>query len=183
MQKIPLRDLPVNSRDFLSLKQSPSKGPDRLSSLRPSSCAAVARRRGLRVSMRRAQRLQACRNHGRPTAQAAATQVKGRFHTGPATLERNPAMANILVNIEKGIEIGAEDALKWLIGANKTLQAAPAVVAALATLIGAVEKPLSELAGAAANPLNIPLDVQTVSDLKAVWPDVKTFLATLGVKF
>ncbi|HLY43150.1 MAG TPA: hypothetical protein VKR52_18190 [Terracidiphilus sp.] len=92
-------------------------------------------------------------------------------------------MANILVNIEKGIEIGAEDALKWLIGANKTLQAAPAVVAALATLIGAVEKPLSELAGAAANPLNIPLDVQTVSDLKAVWPDVKTFLATLGVKF
>jgi len=92
-------------------------------------------------------------------------------------------MANILVNIEKGIEIGAEDALKWLTGANKTLQAAPAVVAALATLIGAVEKPLSELAGAAANPLNIPLDVQTVSDLKAVWPDVKTFLTTLGVKF
>jgi hypothetical protein len=31
-----------------------------------------------------------------------------------------------------------------------------------------VEKPLSELAGAAANPLNIPLDVQTVADLKAV---------------
>jgi len=92
-------------------------------------------------------------------------------------------MANILVNIEKGIEIGAEDALKWLTGASKTLQAAPAVVAALATLIGAVEKPLSELAGAAANPLNIPLDVQTVSDLKAVWPDVKAFLATLGVKF
>lgn len=92
-------------------------------------------------------------------------------------------MANILVNIEKGIEIGAEDALKWLTGANKTLQAAPAVIAALATLIGAVEKPLSELAGAAANPLNIPLDVQTVADLKAVWPDVKAFLTTLGVKF
>ena len=89
-------------------------------------------------------------------------------------------MANILVNIEKGVEIGAEDALKWLTGANKTLQAAPAVVAALATLIGAVEKPLSELAGAAANPLNIPLDVQTVADLKAVWPQVKTFLGTLG---
>ncbi|HTV54569.1 MAG TPA: hypothetical protein VMI06_06610 [Terriglobia bacterium] len=92
-------------------------------------------------------------------------------------------MANILVNIEKGVEIGAEDALKWLSGANKTLQAAPAVVAALATLIGAVEKPLSELAGAAANPLNIPLDIQTVTDLKAVWPQVKTFLGTLGVKF
>lgn len=92
-------------------------------------------------------------------------------------------MANVLINIEKGIEIAAEDALKWLTGANKTLQAAPAVVAALATLIGAVEKPIAELAGAASNPLNIALDIQTVNDLRAVWPDVKTFLTTLGVKF
>jgi hypothetical protein len=92
-------------------------------------------------------------------------------------------MANILVNLEKGIEIGAEDALKWLTGANKALNAAPAVIAALATLVGAVEKPLAELAGAAANPLNIALDVQTVTDLKAAWPDVKAFLGSLGVKF
>ena len=91
-------------------------------------------------------------------------------------------MANILVNIEKGIEIAAEDALKWLTNANKTLQAAPAVVAALATLLGAVEKPLSEVAGAVANPLNIALDVETVTDLKAVWPQVLSFLATIGVK-
>ena len=92
-------------------------------------------------------------------------------------------MANILVNIEKGIEIGAEDALKWLTGANKALNAAPAVIAALATLVGAVERPMAELAGAAANPLNIALDVQTVTDLQAVWPDVKQFLVSLGVKF
>ena len=92
-------------------------------------------------------------------------------------------MANILVSIEKGIEIGAEDALKWLTGADKALHAAPAVVAALATLIGAVEKPMSELAGAAANPLNISLDIQTVTDLKSVWPQVKLFLSSLGVKF
>lgn len=91
-------------------------------------------------------------------------------------------MANILVNIEKGIEIAAEDALKWLSGANKAMQATPAVIAALATLIGAVQKPLSELAGAAANPLNIPLDVQTVADLKAVWPQLQAFLKTLGIK-
>ena len=91
-------------------------------------------------------------------------------------------MANILVNIEKGIEIGAEDALKWLTGANKALHAAPQVIAALATLIGAVEKPLSELAGAAANPLNIALDIETATDLKAAWPDVKAFLVSLGVK-
>lgn len=92
-------------------------------------------------------------------------------------------MANILVNIEKGVEIGAQDALRWLTSADKALQAAPAVVAALATLVAAMEKPLSELAGAAANPLNIPLDVQTVADLKAAWPQVLTFLKTLGVKF
>jgi len=92
-------------------------------------------------------------------------------------------MANILVNIEKGIEIGAEDVLKWLTGANKALHAAPAVVAALATLVVAVEKPIAELAGAAANPLNIALDLQTAKDLKAVWPEVKQFLSTLGVKF
>ena len=92
-------------------------------------------------------------------------------------------MANILVSIEKGIEIGAEDALKWLAGADRALHAAPQVVAALATLIGAVEKPLADVAGAAQNPLNIALDIQTVKDLKSTWPAVKAFLVTLGVKF
>jgi hypothetical protein len=92
-------------------------------------------------------------------------------------------MANILVNIEKGIEIGAEDALKWLGKAQTALSAAPGVVAALATLVTAVDKPLVELSSAVANPLNIALDIQTATDLKAVWPDVKTFLGTLGVKF
>jgi hypothetical protein len=92
------------------------------------------------------------------------------------------AMANVLVSIEKGIEIGAEDALKWLTGANKALHAAPAVVAALAALLGAVEKPLVDLAGAASNPLNIVLDVQTATDIKAVWPQVKEFLSSMGIK-
>ena len=92
-------------------------------------------------------------------------------------------MANILVNIEKGIEIAAEDALRWLGKAQTTLTAAPGVVAALATLISAVDKPLVDLAGVAANPLNIVLDVQTVTDLKAVWPQVRAFLSSLGVKF
>jgi hypothetical protein len=92
-------------------------------------------------------------------------------------------MANILVNVEKGIEIAATDALKWLGKAQTALTAAPGVVAGLATLIGAVDKPLTDLAGVAANPLNIPLDIQTATDLKAVWPEVKAFLGTLGVKF
>jgi len=92
-------------------------------------------------------------------------------------------MANILVNIEKGIEIGAADALKWLTGADKVLHATPAAIAALGTLAGAMEKPLAELAGAVANPLNVPLDIETATDLKAAWPEVKTFLGSLGVKF
>jgi hypothetical protein len=92
-------------------------------------------------------------------------------------------MANILVNIEKGIEIGAEDVLQWLGKAHSALTAAPGVVAALATLISAVDKPLMELSSVVADPLNIQLDIQTATDLKAVWPDVKAFLVTLGVKF
>jgi hypothetical protein len=39
-------------------------------------------------------------------------------------------MTNILENIEKGIEVGAEDVLRWLTGAHKALHAAPAAVAA-----------------------------------------------------
>ena len=92
-------------------------------------------------------------------------------------------MANILLNIEKGIEIAAEDALKWLGKPHGALSAAPAVIAALATLVSAVEKPLAEISVVAVNPLNIALDIQTATDLKAVWPDVKAFLVTLGVKF
>jgi hypothetical protein len=118
-----------------------------------------------------------------PAVADTTQSLAGFKHHRPTTRKGSIAMANILVNIEKGIEIGAEDALKWLTGASKALHAAPAVVAALATLVGAVEKPIAELAGAAANPLNIALDIQTVTDLKAVWPDVKQFLTTLGVKF
>lgn len=91
-------------------------------------------------------------------------------------------MANILVNIEKGIEIGAEDALRWLSGANRALNATPGVVAALATLLAAIEKPIAETALVASNPLNIALDIQTVRDIHAVWPELKHFLSTLGVK-
>jgi hypothetical protein len=91
-------------------------------------------------------------------------------------------MASILLNLEKGIEIGASDALKWLTGANRALHAAPEVVAALAILIAAVEKPLSDVAEVAANPLNISLDIQTVNDLRAAWPAVKQFMASVGVK-
>ena len=92
-------------------------------------------------------------------------------------------MANIFLNVEKGIVVGAEDVLKWLTSTAKMLSATPAAIAALATLAGALEKPLSELAGVAANPLNIVLDVETAEDLRTAWPELKAFLVTLGVKF
>jgi hypothetical protein len=92
-------------------------------------------------------------------------------------------MANIFLNVEKGIVVGAEDVLKWLTSTAKMLRATPAAIAALATLAGALEKPLSELAGVAANPLNIVLDIETAEDLRTAWPELKTFLVTLGVKF
>jgi len=92
-------------------------------------------------------------------------------------------MANIFVSVEKGIVVGAEDVLKWLTSTAKLLRATPAAIAALATLAGALEKPLSELAEVAANPLNIVLDVETAQDLRTAWPELKAFLVTLGVKF
>ena len=49
-------------------------------------------------------------------------------------------MANILVNIEKGIEIGAEDALKRLVSAGKAFHAAPAAIAALEKTIVEIRK-------------------------------------------
>ncbi len=67
--------------------------------------------------------------------------------------------------------------------AKVLFSAPPAVVTALATLVSAVEKPLTDMAGVAGNPLNFALDYQTALDLKAVWPDVKSFLESLGVKF
>jgi hypothetical protein len=130
------------------------------------------------------------RNHGiaetlRAVPPIFSGPVRGELAQRIKTWQRQGAvgMANILVNIEKGIEVGAEDVLKWLIGAEKVLHAAPAVIAALATLVGAMEKPLAELAGAAANPINIALDLQTAKDLQATWPQVKAFLVSLGVKF
>jgi hypothetical protein len=91
-------------------------------------------------------------------------------------------MANILVNITKGIEVGAEDALNWLSGATKALTVAPTVIAALGTLFGQLETPLADLTSSVVNPLNISLDVQTVTALKAVWPDITQFLTSIGVK-
>lgn len=92
-------------------------------------------------------------------------------------------MANILMNIEKGIEIAAEDALHWLSGAAKALVLAPKVIAAIGVLLGAVSKAIVDGEGAAASGgLNIVLDEQVLADIKAVWPDLVAAFAAAGVK-
>lgn len=89
-------------------------------------------------------------------------------------------MANILVNVEKGIEIGAEDLLKWITDAQNK---APAAIAALGTLLGAVSTAVSSTeAAAAASGLNIQLDATAWANIKAAWPELVAFVETLGIK-
>src|SRR6202012_5008076 len=84
----------------------------------------------------------------------------GRGERAPAQkAEKDQDMASILVNSEKDVEIAAQDALKWLSSASKALTVAPSVVAALGTLFGQLETPIAAVAGVAASPLNIALDV------------------------
>jgi len=118
------------------------------------------------------------------TSNTEPCETGGRLAISRPPEERESIpLANILVNMEKGIEITARDALKWLTGAGKIVRAAPAAIAALAVLVETYEKPIMDIAGAAANPLNIPLDIETAKELVAAWPEVKAFLGTLGIKF
>lgn len=92
-------------------------------------------------------------------------------------------MAQLILDVEKGVTLAAEDLLRWVKGAGRALYAAPEVVAALAVLAQALERPLFDAAALSSNPLNIPLDIQTAEDLRAAWPAVKQFLTELGVRF
>jgi len=92
-------------------------------------------------------------------------------------------MGNIFVTIGKDVEIGAEDLLKWVTsGASTIAVATPGALAAFGLLMSCVESALVDVTGVVENPLNIALDVATVASLIKVWPDLKAFLATLGVK-
>ncbi len=93
------------------------------------------------------------------------------------------AGASVLITLEKDVAVGASDLLKFITGASKKLGAAPQVVAALGTMLGAVSNAVVTGSGAvAASGLNIALDEAELVAIKAVWPDVVTFLATLGVQ-
>jgi hypothetical protein len=91
-------------------------------------------------------------------------------------------MANILVNIEKGIEVGAEDLLGFLNKAEQKIQVAPGAVVALGVVLGGVQKVIADVEADAANPVNITLLPAQVADLKAVWPEIISFASVLGIK-
>ena len=92
-------------------------------------------------------------------------------------------MANILVNLEHGVEVGATDFLKFLTTTQAiATKMEPGVLAALGVLFGATETALTAVSQSAATPLNIALDVETVNDLRAVWPAVVGFAQSLGIK-
>ena len=92
-------------------------------------------------------------------------------------------MANIFVNVERGIEVGATDILKFLTSTEEVVsRAEPGVVAVLGVLLGATETALKSLGASSANPMNLALDLTTLKDIEAVWPTIVSFAATLGIK-
>jgi hypothetical protein len=92
-------------------------------------------------------------------------------------------MANIFVNIEKGIEVAAEDVLHFIAGADKALALTPAVVAGLGTILGAVSTAVTASESAAqGSGLNIALDQAAWTDIKAIWPDIVAFAKSIGIK-
>jgi len=87
-----------------------------------------------------------------------------------------------LVTIAKDVEIAAEDALHFV---QKTTTEIPQVAGALGVLLGATAKAISAVESAANSPiqvLSLSFDEQVFADLKAVWPDLVKFAATLGIK-
>lgn len=92
-------------------------------------------------------------------------------------------MPNILVNIEKGVEVGAEDLLKWLGKGQQAINAAPPVIAAVGTLLGAVASAITTTeAAAAAGGVNITLDTAAFNAIKGVWPQIVAAAAEVGIK-
>lgn len=98
-------------------------------------------------------------------------------------LQKRASVANIFLKIGKGIEVAAEDVIKWdKEAASYVVRVSPTALAALAVLLSGVEKAAADVSTDAANPLNILLSgQQQAADFIAVWPELKTLAATLGI--
>lgn len=93
--------------------------------------------------------------------------------------ESKMSFSTIVLDVEKGIEVGVADALK-IFGAVEAKS--PAAITALTALAGSVEAALASVA-ADTNVATLTLTLPTtIADIKVIWPEAKAFLATLGVK-
>lgn len=92
-------------------------------------------------------------------------------------------MANVIVTIGKDLEIAAEDVLHWAATAEAIVtKATPGVLAALAVLAVGVEKAAKDVSTDVSNPLGLLIaGPQQLQDFIAVWPEVKKFLASIGI--
>ena len=89
-------------------------------------------------------------------------------------------MANVIV---KDIDVAAEKLLSWIKGAARAIVITPTVVAALGVLLGAVGKAIADGQTAITDKgLNIAIDEQTWTDIRAVWPDIVTLAKDVGIK-
>lgn len=92
-------------------------------------------------------------------------------------------MANILVNLEHGIEVASTDVLKFLTSSQAlSAKVEPGVIAALGVLLGATQTALTGVSAVGAEPLNITLDLETIANIKAMWPAIVNFAQALGIK-
>lgn len=94
---------------------------------------------------------------------------------------------SIFTSIEHGIEVGAEDFLKALNLAKEVVPAIPVsntAKASIATLLSAFTTAATDTALAAAEPLNIVLDIETAKALSAAIKDAAVAVdwKALGIK-
>ena len=86
-------------------------------------------------------------------------------------------MANVIL---ADVEIAAEKLLSVFTKAQK---AAPAVLAGIGVLAAGIDKALADVEAGAAAPATLAISLPSdIADIKAVWPEIKTFLSTLGIK-
>lgn len=94
-------------------------------------------------------------------------------------------MINIFVKIGEGVEVAADDFVKFCEDVKLEGQAilSPRAMIALAILIGAAIPVATDVAAAIAQDgLNVPLDMETASLLIALMPDLKAYANTLTIQ-
>jgi hypothetical protein len=87
-------------------------------------------------------------------------------------------MANAQITTKTGnvIEVAFEDILHWLSKAQALTLKGPQIIAAVTVILQAVDKVVLDAQTDVASPtslINIPMDLQQLQDIKAVWPDIK----------